>query len=51
MTELAMVTVFLVMMLVCIMCVYLIGFFLAEAYKYLDRELFWRLVKFFTKKG
>jgi predicted membrane protein len=51
MIELAMVTVFLVMMLVCIVCVYLIGFFLVEAYKYLDRELFCPLVEFFTKKG
>ena len=51
MTEFAMVTIFLVMLLTCIACVCLIGFFLVEAYKYLDRELFCRLVEFFTKKG
>ena len=51
MTEFAMVTIFLLMLLMCIVCVGLIGFFLVEAYKYLDRELFCRLVEFFTKKG
>jgi hypothetical protein len=45
MTEFAMLTIFLVMLFTCIVCVGLIGFFLVEAYKYLDRELFWRFKK------